>query len=163
MMEDPMNTTLSTAARRTVFSTLAALVLTAALPQTSTAMTAWKVDPAKSRSSSGSVTLTIESVGAASQASGSFIVVANGNVYRVTGPTANDRNGAQPADYGHLTTQGKAVLIGTKARATNQCGSNCRFGVVGPSMSLTFKPASGAGQEISDMLAEARTSAPPSR
>ena len=141
-------------ARRTIIFTVAALVLAAALPQTSTAMTAWKVDPAKSRSSSGSVTLTIQSVGAASQASGSFIVVANGNVYRVTGPTANDGNVVQQADYARLKTQGKAVLIGTKARAMNHCGSNCRFGVVGPSMSLTFKPVAGAEHHINDMLAE---------
>jgi hypothetical protein len=149
--------------RRTLVSTLAALVLTAVLPQAATAMTAWKVDPAKSRFSSRSVTLTIESVGAASQASGSFIVVANGNVYTVTGPTANDSN-VQPADYARLKTPGKAVLIGTKARTTNNCGSNCRFGVVGPSMTLTFQAVSGAAQQINDMLAEARTSVPkPSR
>jgi len=152
------------AARRIVVSTLSALVMAAALPQAATAMTAWKVDPAKSRAGSGSVTLTIESAGAASQASGSFIVIANGNVYRVTGPTANDSNAVRPADYGSLTKQGKAALIGTRARATNQCGSNCRFGVVGPNMTLTFKPVSGAGQQINDMLAEARTSVPkPSR
>ena len=141
-----MNTIFIATARRTVISTLAALVLAAALPQASTAMTAWKVDPAKSRSSSGSVTLTIQSVGAASQASGSFIVVANGNVYRVTGPTANDGNVVQQADYARFKTQGKAVLIGTRARATNYCGANCQFGVVGPGMTLTFKPVSGAGQ-----------------
>jgi hypothetical protein len=149
-----MNTIFTATARRTVISTLAALVIATALPQASTAMTAWKVDPAKSRSSSSSITLTIESVGTASQASGSFIVVANRNVYRVTGPTASDSNVVQPAAYARLKAQGKAALIGTKARAMNNCGSNCRFGVVGPSMTLTFKPVAGAEHDINDMLAE---------
>jgi hypothetical protein len=154
-----MNTTLSTTTRRIVMSTLAALVLAAAFPQASMAMTAWKVDPAKSRANSRSVTLTIDQAGAASTAKGNFIVIANGNVYRVTGPTANDSNVAQPAGYANATKQGKAVLIGTRARATSQCGVNCRFGDLGPSMTLTFKPASGAEQQINDMLAEARTPA----
>jgi hypothetical protein len=122
------------------------------------------VDAAKSSVRGGSVTLDIESVGSASTASGSsFIVIANGNVYRVTRASADDGNGVRPADFGSMTKEGKAVLIGTNARATNNCGSNCRFGVLGPTMTLTFKAASGAGQQISDMLAEARTSAPASR
>jgi hypothetical protein len=153
-MEKPMNTITSTAASRTVISTLAALILAATVPQAALAMSAWKVDAAKSSVRGGSVTLDIESVGSASTAPGGFIVVANGNVYRVTGAAANTGN---PVD------SKKAVLIGTKAQATNHCGSNCRFGVLGPRMTLTFRPASGAGQQISDMLAEARVPAPASR
>jgi len=148
-----MNTTLSTS-RRIVISTLTALVLVATVPQAAMAMTAWKVDAAKSNARTGSVTLDIEQAGSASTAPGNFIVVANGNVYRVTGAAANG-NGVDPK---------KSVLIGTKARATNHCGSNCLFGVLGPRMTLTFRAASGAGQQISDMIAEARPSAPaPSR
>jgi hypothetical protein len=158
MMEKPMKTITSTAARRTVISTLAALVLAASVPQAAMAMTAWRVDGAKANVRAGSVTLDIEQAGSASKASGSFIVIANGNVYRVTRASADDANGVRPADFGRMTKEGKAVLIGTKAKATNHCGSNCRFGVLGPTMTLTFRAASGAGQQISDMLAEARTS-----
>ena len=159
-----MKTIISTSARRTVMSTLTALVLVATVPQAAMAMTAWKVDAAKSNTRAGSVTLNIESAGSASTAPGSFIVIANGNVYRVTRAAAESGNGVRPADFGSMTKEGKAVLIGTKARATNHCGSNCRFGVLGPTMTLTFKAVSGAGQQISDMLAEAGTSAPkPSR
>jgi hypothetical protein len=148
LMEDLMNTIISSAARRTVMSTLAALVLAATFPQAGMAMTAWRVDAAKANGA-GSVTLDIQQAGSASTAPGNFIVIANGNVYRVTGAAANG-NGVDPK---------KAVLIGTKARATNHCGSNCRFGAQGPRMTLSFRAASGAGQQISDMLAEAGPSA----
>jgi hypothetical protein len=141
-----MKTIISTAARRTVISSLAALVLAATLPQAGMAMSAWRVDAAKSDVRAGSVTLDIELAGSASTAPGNFIVVANGNVYRVTGAAAN----------GNRVDPKKAVLIGTKARAMNHCGASCRFGVLGPRMTLTFRAASGAGQQISDMLAEAK-------
>jgi hypothetical protein len=157
-----MNTITSTA-RRAVLSTLAALALAATLPQAAMAMTAWKVDAAKSNARAGSVTLDIEQAGNASKASGNFIVIANGNVYRVTRAAADAGNGVRPADFGPMTKEGKAVLIGTGAKATNHCGSNCRFGAVGPRMTLTFRPANGAGPQISDMLAEAGTSAPSAR
>lgn len=144
-----MNTTLSTAARRIALSTLTALVLVATVPQAALAMSAWKVGSAKANLRAGSVTLEIEQTGSASNAPGNFIVIANGKVYRVTGATAL-RNGVDTK---------KAVLIGTKAHATNHCGSNCMYGEMGPRMTLKFRAASGAGQEISDMLAEARTPA----
>jgi hypothetical protein len=165
-MEDPMTNFAPTAtARRTLVSTLAALVLSAAVPQAAMAMSAWKVDPARSSFRAGSVKLSIDQAGVASTASGSFIVIANGNVYRVLEATAGESNNAvQPADYGRGTSGRKTVLIGTKAQAISHCGSNCIFGAVGPRMTLTFRAASGAGQQISDMLAEARPSAPaPSR
>ena len=144
-----MNTIMSTAARRTVMSTLTALVLVATVPQAAMAMSAWKVDAAKANLRAGSVTLDIEQAGSASNAPGNFIVIANGNVYRVTDAAAI-RNGVD---------RKTAVLIGTGARATNHCGSNCRYGAVGPRMTLKFRAASGAGQQISDMLAEAGTPA----
>jgi hypothetical protein len=156
-MEDPMTHFVSTAtARRTLVSTLAALVLAAALPQAGMAMTAWNVDAAKSNFRAGSVTLSIDQAGSASTAPGSFIVIANGNVYRVLEATADISNGVRPADYAHVMSGRKAILIGRNARAVNHCGSNCRFGVLGPRMTLTFRAVNGAGQEISDMLAEAK-------
>jgi hypothetical protein len=153
MMEDPMNTTLCTATRRIALSTLTALVLVATVPQAAMAMTAWRVDAAKANLRAGSVTLDIEQAGSASNAPGNFIVIANGNVYRVTGAAAI-RNGVDTK---------KAVLIGTKAHVTNHCGSNCMYGTLGPRMTVKFRAANGAGQEISNMIAEARPSVPASR
>jgi len=147
-MEDPMTLSISTAARRTVMSTLATLVFVATVPQPGMAMSAWKVGAAKSNTRVGVVTLDIDRVGTASTAQGSFIVIANGNVYRVTGAAAN---------AGNQVDLRKGVLIGTKAQATNHCGRNCQFGELGPRMTLTFRAASGAGQQINDMLAEGRT------
>jgi hypothetical protein len=158
-MEKPMKTIISTGARRTVISTLAALVLSAAFPQAGMAMSAWRVDPAKSSFRAGSVVLSIDQAGAASTAKGSFIVIANGNVYRVLEATAGESNKVvQPADYGRGTSGRKTVLIGIQAQATSHCGSNCIFGAVGPRMTLKFRAVSGAAQQINDMLAEARTS-----
>ena len=144
-----MNTSLSTATRRIVLSTFAVLALAATFPQAALAMSAWKVDAAKANLRAGSVTLEIEQAGSASNAPGNFIVIANGNVYRVTGAAAI-RNGVDTK---------KAVLIGTKAHVTNHCGSNCMYGTLGPRMTVKFRAANGAGQEISNMIAEARPSA----
>ena len=153
-----MNTIISRAVRRTVISTLATLALATALPQAGLAAYSvsgiWKVDHEKSKFGSRSVTLTIEQVGTANPAPGNFIVVSNGSVYWVTGTTAHDRIDIQPANFARLTGEGKAVLIGTKPRATNHCGSNCQFGVVGPRMTLTFHAVRGAGQYLNNMLAQ---------
>jgi len=141
-------------ARRTLVSTLAALVLSAAFPQAGMAMSAWRVDPAKSSFRAGSVTLSINQAGAASTASGSFIVIANGNVYRVLEATAGESNNlVQPTDYARGTSGRKAVLIGIQAQAMSHCGSNCQFGAVGPRMTLKFRAVSGAAPQINDMLA----------
>ena len=146
------------AARRTLVSTLAALVLAAALPQAGFAATSdaglWKVNPAKSNFSSGSATLTIERVGDANPATGSFIVISNGSVYRVTGATAYDGKGVQQVDYPRLAREGKAVLIGTNARSADLCGFRCQGGLPEPRMTVTFKAVNGAGQQVNDMLAE---------
>jgi len=66
----------------------------------------------------------------------------------------------QPADYGRGTSGRKTVLIGIQAQATSHCGSNCRYGVMGPRLTLKFRAVSGAAPQINDMLAEARTSVP---
>src|SRR5262245_46490910 len=154
-MEESMKAITSNAVRRTVISTLAALVLAATVPQAGMAMSAWRVDGAKSNNRTGSVTLDIERVNTAGKAPGSFIVIANGNVYRVTGAAVDEASRVDSR---------KAVLIGTRARATNHCGRDCQFGDLGPRMTLTFRAASGAGQQINEMLAEGRTSvAAPSR
>jgi len=146
-------------ARRTLFSALTALAFAAALPQAGLAATTsddgiWRVDTVKSNFSSGSATLTIERAGSVNPAAGSFIVISNGNVYRVTGATASDGKGVEQVDYARMTTEGKAVLIGTNVRSTGPCGFRCQGGLPEPRMTLTFKAVIGAGQQINDMLAE---------
>ena len=134
----------TTAARRTATSTLAALALAVALPQAGFAATPdsgiWKVNPATMKMASGSVTLTIERVGAAKPAAGKFIVISNRNVYLVAGAAAGD------------TKDGEAVLIGTNARSTDYCGARCQYGPLGR-LTMTFKPVDTAGSQINDMLA----------
>jgi len=151
--------TFTAAARRTLFSTLTALALAAALPQAGLAMTTsddgiWRVDAAKSNFSSGSATLTIERAGTVNPAAGSFIVISKGSVYRVTGATASDSKGVQQVDYAGMAKEGKAVLIGTNARSTGPCGFRCQGGLPEPRLTLSFRAVSGAGQQINDMLAE---------
>jgi hypothetical protein len=146
-------------ARRTLFSALTALALAAALPQASLAATTsddgiWRVDAAKSNLSSGSATLTLERAESVNPAAGSFIVISKGSVYRVTGATAYDSKGVQRVDYATMTREGKAVLIGTNARSADLCGFRCQGGLPEPRMTLTFRPTSGAEQQINDMLAE---------
>jgi hypothetical protein len=148
--------TCTTAARRIVVSTLAALVLAATLPQVGFAAPSdagiWTVKPAQSKVTSGSVTLTIERVEAVNPAAGSFIVVSKGSVYLVTGATASDRKGVKPVDYTNMR-DGKSVLIGTNARSADHCGFRCQAGLPDNRMTLTFKAVDGRGQQIKDMLA----------
>jgi hypothetical protein len=151
-----MTRTLTTI-RRTVLSTLAAIVLATAFSQAgfaqdTTAAGVWKVDPAKSSFGSGSATLTLERTGTANSAVGSFIVVSKGNVYRVTGAAASAGYSVKPAAYS-LTTGGQAVLIGTKARSADHCSLLCQSGLSDRRMTLTFKAVDASGQQISDMLA----------
>ena len=125
-----------TTARRTVTSTLAALVLAAALPQAGFAATSddgtWKVDTAKSSFNSGHATLMLSRAAGVNPTAGAFIVISKGNVYRVTGAAAYDSKGVKPVDYAAMTG-GQAVLIGANARATDHCGFRCQAGLVEPS------------------------------
>ena len=110
--------TFPAAARRTLVSTLTAAVFALALPGAGLAATSsddgiWKVNPAKSSFRYGSATLTIERAKAANPTAGSFIVISNGSVYRVTGATASDGKGVQQVDYARMATEGKAVLSRT--------------------------------------------------
>ena len=149
--------TCTTAARRIVVSTLAALILAATLPQVGFAAPSdagiWTVKPAQSKVTSGSVTLTIERVEAVNPAAGSFIVVSNGSVYLVTSATASDSKGVKPVDYAGMMRDGKAVLIGKNARSMDYCGFRCQSGLPESRMTLTFKAVEGRGQQINDMLA----------
>ena len=152
-----MTRNISTTARRTLTSTLTALVLAAALPQAGFAAASdvgiWKVDAAKSKLNSGNATLTIERAGAVNPAAGSFIVISKGSVYLVTGAAANDSKGVKPVDYTNMSA-GKSVLIGTNAQSADHCGFRCQIGLVDSRpMTLTFRAADGAGQQINDMLA----------
>ena len=153
--------TFTAAARRTLVFTLTAAVFALALPGAGLAATSsddgiWKVNPAKSSFRYGSATLTIERARAANPTAGSFIVISNGSVYRVTGATASDGKGVEQVDYARMTTEGKAVLIGTNVRSTGPCGFRCQGGLPEPRMTLTFKAVIGAGQQINDMLAEGK-------
>jgi hypothetical protein len=150
-------TRLNIALRRTLMS--AALVLTAALPQVALAASSdgtWKVDTSKSSFSSGSATLSIERVSAATPEAGGFIVVSKGNVYLVTGATAYDSRDIDQVDYARMASQGKAVLIGKSARSTDACGFRCQGGLSESQITLSFKPVAGADHRINDMLAEQR-------
>ena len=136
---------------------LTALLLGTALPQAALAADSdgiWKVDAAKSSFNSGSATLSIERASEATPGAGAFIVVSQGNVYRVTGATAYDSRGIEQVDYARMATQGKAVLIGKKARSRDVCSFRCQGGLPEPKISLIFQPVSGAEQQLTDMLAQ---------
>ncbi|HYK80589.1 MAG TPA: hypothetical protein VEU95_13225 [Micropepsaceae bacterium] len=132
--------TFTTTTRLIATSALGALALAVALPQAGFAATPnggiWKVNPATMKMASGSVTLTIERVDAANPAAAKFIVISNRNVYLVA---------AAPAGA-------ERVLIGTNARSTDYCGSQCQWGPLGR-LTMTFKPVDTAGSQINDMLA----------
>jgi hypothetical protein len=152
-----MTRNISTAmARRIVISTLAALVLAAALPQAGFAADSndgtWKVDTAKSSFGSGHATLTLNRVAGANPTAGAYIVISQGNVYRMTGAAASDSKGVKPVDYTGITG-GQAVLIGANAQATDHCGLRCQAGLPDSRMTLRFKAVDGAGRQIDDMLA----------
>jgi len=159
-MEEPMTFSIfATAARRAVLSTLTALILAAALPQAGFAANddgIWKVNPAQSSFSANSATLSIERVAAANPATGSFIVISNGNVFRVTRATASDSKGIQPVDYARMAKQPNAMLIGSKAHSAEPCGFRCQGNLPEAHMTLTFRVVSGAEKQINDMLAEGK-------
>ena len=70
----------------------------------------------------------------------------------MTGAAAYDSKGVKPVDYA-LMSEGRAVLIGTKAQATDHCRFRCQSGLVDPRATMTFKAVDGRAQQISDMLA----------
>ena len=144
-------------ARRSVTSTLAALILTASIPLTAAFAASdagiWKVDPAKSKFNSNSATLTIQRVEGASSSAGSFIVISGMGVYRVTGSAASDSSGLKPVDFANMTRTGEAVLIGTHPRSPDACGFKCRAGLPETVRTVTFKVVNRGEQQIRDMLA----------
>ncbi len=149
----------TTTVRRTVVSTLGALMLAAALPQAALAAATsddglWKVNAAKSIVGSGSATLAIERAASANPGAGSFIVVAKGSVYLVKRASVADGKGLQPAQYAQMTKEGSAVLIGTNAKSADTCGFRCQGGLAESRITLTFRPVEGASAQINDMLAQ---------
>jgi len=159
-MEVPMTQFSSTTTvRHALVSTLAALILAAALPTAGLAAATsddglWKINPVKSSFGSGAATLAIERVASANPGAGSFIVVAKGSVYLVKRASVGDSKGIQPAEYAQMTREGSAALIGTNARSADPCGFRCQGGLPESRMTLTFKAVEGAGQQINDMLAQ---------
>jgi hypothetical protein len=157
MMEKPMTRNISTTAvRHSITFTLAALVLATAIPQAGFAATSdegtWKVDTAHSKFSGGMATLTLGRVEGTNPAAGAFIVISKGNVYRLTSAAASDSKGVKPVDY-TLISEGRSVLIGTKAQSVDQCRFRCQAGLADPRVTMTFKAVDGRAQQISDMLA----------
>ena len=134
-----------------------ALLSAAALPQAGFAANSdvglWKIDPAHSKFNSGFATLTIERSQGVNPAAGSFVVISKGSVYLMTGAAASDITGVKLVDYTGMTRDGKAVLIGTNAHATDLCGFRCQSGLPDNRVTLTFKAVDGRGQQINDMLA----------
>ena len=145
-----------TTARRTFSSTLAALVLDAAIPQAGFAATSdngtWKVDTAHSKFSGGMATLVLNRAEGANPTAGRFIFISKGNVYEVTGAAVSDSKGVKPVDY-TLISEGRSVLIGTKAQSMDHCRFRCQNGLPDPRVTMTFKVVDGRAQQINDMLA----------
>ena len=146
----------TTAVRHSITFTLAALVFAAAIPQAGFAAVSddgtWKFVTAHSKFSGGMATLTLGRVEGTNPAAGAFIVISKGNVYRLTGAAASDSRGVRPVDYA-LMSEGRAVLIGTKAQSTDHCRFRCQSGLSDPRVTMTFKVVDGQAQQISDMLA----------
>jgi hypothetical protein len=153
-MEKPMNTIMSTAARRIVISTLAAVAMAMALPQAGFAAGnlpeagLWKINPALSNSNAWSSRLVIERAKATDGTAGAFVVISRGNIYLATPATAS--SGVQPVDHGAWKGM-KLTHIGRGARAINVCGSGCRFGEVSDRLTVTFRNT-GAGAETMDSV-----------
>ena len=133
---------------------LAALVLTAALPRASFAWNGefgpWQVNTAESRFDSGHATLILDRVKKANPISGAFIVISGDKVYRVMSTAPYDGKGL---DYVSMSGE-RGILIGASARTLDSCGVQCQqTGLLDRRMSITFRVIEGAGQQIDDMLA----------
>jgi hypothetical protein len=130
-----------------------AVLLSAALSLPAHSAEIWKIDPAKSKFSSDTATLSIaRDAKGLNQTAGKVIVISKGNVYLVTGAAASNGSGLKLADYSHMAN-GKAVLIGTNARSADPCGFRCMQGAAEPRMTVTFKTVNPEGQQVKDMLA----------
>jgi hypothetical protein len=152
MMENPMNTTISTAARRIVISTLAAVALTTALPQASFAANGpaaglWKINPALSKSDSRSSKLVIERAKATDGTAGAFVVISKGDIYLAT-----PSSGVQAVDYGAWKGM-KLTKVGTGLRAIDDCGSTCRFGQVSDRLTVRFRNTGAGSETMNNVLA----------
>jgi hypothetical protein len=146
-----MNTIMTTAARRIVLSTVAALAL-AALPQASFAANGpaaglGKINPALSKTATRSSRLVIERAKATDGTADAFVVISRGNIYLAT-----PSSGVQAADYG--TWKGmKLTHIGTGVRAIDDCLSNCRFGQVSDRLTVRFRNIGAGSETMTNVLA----------
>ena len=153
------NSTNQSPAYRLITAAVAAVALSAALPQAAFAATdvgIWKVDPSKSQYNANSATLTIRRVenASAGAGSGSFIVISGLGVYRMTSSAhAADSAGLKPVDFQNMTRTGEAVLIGTHPRSNDDCGFKCRAGLNETIRTVTFRVVNKGEQQIKDMLA----------
>jgi hypothetical protein len=156
----PMNTTnFLRRARSGIMAALIASISVMAFPQTGLARSTstlwdasdagiWKVERANSQIGPSTATLTLERAGSVNHAS-TFMATSNGNVYLVKGAPASISN-----DLNRMK-EGKALLIGTDARATAFCDYRCEEGFAEPHMTLTFNVRHGRQQQIANMLAQA--------
>jgi hypothetical protein len=155
-MEKAMNTIISTAARRTFVSSLAALVLATALPQASfasdTEVGLWKVNTALSKFHSRSSSLVIERATATDGTGGSFVVISNGKAYLATPAADASSGGVKAAQYGAWKGM-KLTQIGIGVRAINKCAPVCQFGQVSDRLTVTFRNVGAGGQPMGNLLA----------
>jgi hypothetical protein len=130
-----------------------AALLSAALSLPAHSAEIWKVDPAKSKFSSDTATLSIERDGQGlNPTAGKIIVISKGNVYLVTGAVAANSSSLKLADYSHMK-DGSAVLIGINARSEDPCGFRCMSGAPEPRRTVTFRTVNPSGQQVKDMFA----------
>lgn len=140
------------AARSTIISAFAALVVAAAIPQASFAKSPsdagmWTVNLAKSKFGAGANTLVLEQRGHGAKAAdaksnpaaSSFLVVSGGNIYLATDTVAAaSGNAITQVDYNRWSEL-KLIKIGDRVRSTGVCSFRCQQGLRdNRPMTLTF-------------------------
>jgi hypothetical protein len=138
------------------------VLLSTALSLPAHAAEIWKVDLAKSTFSSGSNTLVLERASGkagidakANPASGTFLVISNGNIYLAADESASDATsstGVRTVDYTGWKDM-KLVQIGEKVRSADYCGFRCQSGLPDSRMTLTFTAKGGdVSKQMSTIL-----------
>jgi hypothetical protein len=156
-MENPMSRNTSTCARRTVISSLTALVLAAALPQAGIAQVTtiyppiglagnqmdsgvWKLK--NSRAPAGNpqnrvLEMERNAKPVVPENPGRLLIVSRGNVYIATGEAAKDSLAGKRVDPKRM------VKIGSNVRSNEPCGTTCQFGETEKHLTLTFTALDG--------------------
>jgi hypothetical protein len=120
----------------------------------------WRVNPAHSKLSIGSNTLTVEHAGtrdinSKAKTDTSFLVVEGRKVYLATPAAAFDGSKTMK-DEAYSNWKGmRLIQIGDYARATVYCGSRCHDGVLENGMTITFQSV-GSMDQANELLAANR-------